>query len=170
MPKKSSGNKKGIRKGIPKHKLRPKAPDQNAVVSDEKSDQEKLLSKLGRTSYDTIFRSCEYFHLISYRRLENGSIAIMRDNKHLYIHYLVISLLTIHLVCISYVLIWELLFTPVGMYTLLCVTNFLVYSASGSIFLVATFNSQEIVDNLNSWPQFLSCAKRKTDGKEPKCV
>ena len=113
-----------------------------------------------------MFNTCAVFHLTPYKRLENGSFAVVDDTKYLYIHYLVIALQLLHLACKVYVQLLELIIAPLGAEAFISICHSTMYIVSVSIFLVATIKYREIVDTLNTWPQFLSCVKRNTEDKK----
>ena len=156
MGKRSTGKKRGIQRGVAKHKIKSK------VLKGKDGGQtifgigESVYSSLGGKCFEFWFYWCSKLYLIPFARTEDGEYVPL-DTKSTIIHYcvwFVKFLILLHKLIGTGII---LLRAELTIQTFMCTSHLLIYLGSFCISLGMIARSKETMDLLNGWPFILTC-------------
>lgn len=157
MPKISTGQKRGIRQSIARHRVRGQKEDGGndgkSVLRDKLQylgfSRSKYLS-FGRKSFDVTLAICQKLHLIGFTRTQDGEFVEL-NRKNLIGHYAAIVVFLV--ICLQK--IWGtmemLLYQELRMESFICVTVSLAHVIATVLGSVVIMSPKETMDLLNSW-------------------
>ena len=156
MGKRSTGKKRGIHRGVAKHKIKSKAVKGKEGGQTIFGIGESVYSSLGRKCFEFWFYWCSKLYLIPFARTEDGEYVPL-DTKSTIVHY-----------CVWFVKFLVLLHKVVGTGTILlrgeltietfmCTSHLLIYIVSFCNSLAMIARPKETMDLLNGWPFILTC-------------
>ena len=159
MGKRSTGKKRGIQRGVAKHKIRSKAlngtPGGGRIFL---GIEESAYFSWGKRCFDFWFFCCQKLYLAPFTRTATGQY-VPWDGKSKHIHYFTWFLMFLILLHKAWGLSIILLYEELKMETFLCISLFLVYFVPFCVSLGVIARPKETMDLLNSWPIILSCLK-----------
>ena len=163
MGKRTTGKKRGIQRGVGKHKIRSKpfkGKDGERCVF---CIGESVYFSGGRKLFEFWFSYCCGMYLIPFTRTSNGEY-VRLDRKGLLIHYSVWTVkffMLLHKLSGLGIMLWS---EELKIETFMCTSHFLIYLVSFCISLVMVVRPQETMELLNSFPFILSCLKETEKG------
>lgn len=170
MGKKSTGRKRGIARGVGKHKIRSKDPE---AEQDGDTDESFLgfrrsaLLASGQKSFDILFRGTELFHLAPFKRTLTGQYVPLNFKQKIR-HYAAVGI-AVSLMLQKFIGVAELvLFEELKIETFMCLTLFVIHFAACMISVGMWARPQETMDLLNSWSKILGCLEEiREEGRPP---
>ena len=166
MGKKSTGRKRGIQRGVGKHKIQSKAvgarPGEDGFLGIGRS----VYFALGLKCFELLYRGTEFFHLVPFKRNANGEYVPL-DLKQKIWHYAALSLGSVLMLQKAWGTVELLLFEELKIQTFMCISLFLIYLVAFMIGLGIWARPQETMDLLNSWPKILACLAEIREGPPP---
>ena len=155
MGKRSTGRKRGIQRGVGKHKIKIKP------LEGEKSEavfglHKSVYASLGEKCFEILYQGSVFFQLIPFRRNAAGEYVPLNWKQKIG-HYAVLSLGFVILLQKTLGTLELLLFEELKIETFMCLSLFLIYMVATMIGLGVWARPEETMDLLNSWPRILSC-------------
>lgn len=158
MGKRSTGKRRGIQRGVAKHRIQSKSLEGSEIERTVFGIGESVYFSLGRRCFDFWFSWCDRLQLVPFTRTATGEYVALDKTRKL-IHYSVwflMFLVLLHKVArLSLMLFHEKLQVE----TFMCISLFLVYFVAFCISPGVVAQPKETMDVLNSWPFLLSCLK-----------
>ena len=166
MGKKSTGRKRGIQRGVGKHKIQSTAlnarPGHDGFLGIGRS----VYFAVGHKCFDLLYRGTEFFQLAPFRRTLSGKyVPLNLKQKFRYCAALGIGL------ALMLQKLWGtaelLLFEELKIETFMCISLCLIYLVAFMIGLGIWAQPEETMDLLNSWPDILACLEEIREGPSP---
>ena len=158
MGKRTTGKKRGIQRGVAKHKIKSKALSARGSDRTFLGVGEQFYFSLARKCFEFWLYCCNKLHLASFTRNESGEYVLL-DQKSQFIHYCVWSIKFVMLLHKTVGLVIILLREELNIKTFMCTSLFLIYFVSFCISFGMLARPKETIDVLNSCPLMLSCLK-----------
>ena len=158
MGKRSTGKKRGIQRGVARHKIQSKAVKGKETARRILGVEESVWFSVGGKCFDFWFYWCEKLYLVPFTRTAGG-IYVALDRKSQVIHYFVWFLKFLMLLHKAWGLGTMLVYEELKIETFMCISLFLIYFVSICISLGVVGRPKETMDLLNSWPYILSSLK-----------
>ena len=157
MAKKSNGKKRGIQRGVGKHKIQSRPTDSAAQHGKKYLDVSGIgFAELGRKCFELTFRGAEYFCLAPFTRTLNGEYVPL-DLRQRTRHYVALSIVYALTLQKTWGTLEMVISEELRLETFMCISLYLVWSAPSMVCLGIWARPQEAMDLLNSWPKILSC-------------
>ena len=165
MGKRSTGRKRGILRGLGKHKIKIK-PLEGQSGETVFGVKKSVVSDLGAKCFEVMYQGSVFFQLVPFRRTIGGEyIPLIWKQK--VPHYAVLCLwfaLTLHKLLGTLEI---LLFEELKVQTFICVTLFLIHLVAIGYSVGVWARPEETMDLLNSWPLILPCIQEIRKDKLP---
>ena len=166
MGKKSTGRKRGMQRGVGKHKIRSKAIEARPGEDGFLGIRRSVYFAWGLKCFDLLYRGTEFFQLAPFRRTLSGEYVHL-NSKQKTRYYAALG--------IGFVLMLQklwgtaelLLFEELKIETFMCISLFLIYLVAFMIGLGIWARPQETMDLLNSWSKILACLEEIREGPLP---
>ena len=158
MGKRSTGKKRGIQRGVAKHKIRSKPLKGKEGEQTVLGIGESVYFAIARKCFELWFYWCGKLYLAPFARTATGEYVPL-DPRSKLIHYVVWSLkflMQLHKLGGLGVMLWH---GELRIETFMCTSHFLIYLTSFSISIGMIARPKETIDLLNSWPYILSCLR-----------
>ena len=161
--KRSTGRKRGIQRGVAKHKIR------SRPVAGKLEGERRLLGfaesvyfATSKRCFEFWFLWCDKLYLAPFTRSTAG-VYVPSDWKRKLIHYVVWFIIFLSLLHKLWVLGRMLLYEELKVETFMCMSQFLVYFVPVCISLGVILRPKETMDLLNSWPLLFQSLKEVRD-------
>ena len=163
MAKRAARRQRGLQRGAGKHKIRAKTVSQ---VGDDRPrkyrNKRKLLGisvaqyyKKGQASFDFVFRCCEKFCLIPFKRnSQTGEYELLKAKS---CYYIALSLYAFHLFRIAAAAVHTLMERDFDLESCMAISSLLLYFVPTFVALGMWSKPEETVDLMNSWKYALAC-------------
>ena len=159
MGKRSTGKKRGIQRGVAKHKIRSKPLAANFAGEWKVLGlKESVYFLLGKRCFDFWFYWSEKLYLAPFTRTATGQYVPLDRGSKL-AHNFAWFLMFLILLHKSWGLAVILLYEELKVETFMCISHFLACFIPFCISFGTILRPQETMDLLNSWPHILSCLK-----------
>ena len=158
MGKRSTQKKRGIQRGVAKHKIRSKPLKQKEHQKKVLGIPESFYFAVGKNCFEFWFFCCRKLYLIPFTRTAQGDYVALEGSRKR-IHYLVWFIKFLVLLHKTWGLAAVLLFEELKTETFIILSLFMVYFVSFCISFVVLARPKETMDLLNCWPLVLSCLK-----------
>ena len=158
MGKRSTSKKRGIQRGVAKHKIKSKALKLKEGERTVLGVAESFYVSTAAKCFEFWFYCCGKLYLAPFTRTESGEYVPL-DRKSKLIHsfvWLAKLLMLLHKLVGTVVI---LLREGLKIETFMCTSHLLIYLVSFCISLGMIARPKETIDLLNSWPYILSCLK-----------
>ena len=160
MGKTTTGKKRGVQRGVAKHKIGSRPVKENGDEQLLFGLREAVYFSMARKCFEFFLHSCATIYLTPFTRTADGQY-VPRGRKGMVMHYtvwLVKCILFLHKTLgLGTLLLYD---NEFNIETIMCAAHFILYFISFSISLVMLVKPKETMDLLNSWPLILSCLKQ----------
>ena len=162
MGKRSTGRKRGIQRGVGKHKIKikklPKKTEETLFGVDK-----SVYSATGEKCFEFLYQGSVFFQLVPFRRTATGQYVPLNWKQKL-AHYAVLSLSAASTLHKTLGTLEFLLFEELKVETFMCISLFLICLISMMVSLGVWARQEETMDLLNAWPHILACIQEIREG------